>query len=343
MTTIRLTAALLLALPLGAVAQTPQQEPFQIPGLLIRDGGGGQRAWIVAATKAAIRYRETPVAVETVDVKISDYKSIFLYEPREYAAAMDLYQARKYEEAKAKFIEVKERYKPVYPLENSPAALAAFHEMECLRKLGDLDGLAAALQKFDKDPLTRESQLRQLELYVMWDAVRAKSWESLEKLARERAETRLPSDQRAQVAYCHGLALEGLRKPDEALAAYQMAMVADAGTSEDIARAAALRVLAILTQDAEVKKAIREWDAEKGGPGNAKLNQAVAVAGLYEMTLGVGSPLPAEYQELLKYRPKKEPEQAPAEEAAKPEAKPDAKAEPKPGAGKPDPKKTEKE
>lgn len=307
MKTIRFTAALLLALPIAAFAQ---KEPFQAPALLIDEGGAVDRAWIVAATKAAIRYRETAVAVDTVDAKVADYKSIFFFEPSDYTEAMDLYQARKYTEAKAKFAQVKERYKPVYPLENSPGALAAFYEMECMRKLDDLEGLAAALQQFDKAPLTRENQLRQVELYVMWDAVRAKSWERLGKLAKERAESRMPGDQRAQVAYCHGLALENLQKPDEALMAYQTAMTADAGASEDVAGKAALRVMAILTSDAEVKRAMREWDspaASKGGVGYAKLTQAAAVAGLYEMTFGAGTPLPKEFQDLPKYRPKEEP------------------------------------
>lgn len=334
MTTLRFTAALLPLLAIGAFAQAPQKEPFQTPGLLINADGTGQRAWILSATKALIEFRETAVATETEKARIADFQSIFLYEPREFAEAMDLYQARKYAEAKAKFIEVKERYKSVYSLENSPAALAAFYELECLRKLGDLDGLTAALQNFDKDPLTRDTQMRQLELYVMWDAARAKNWESLDKLARERAETRLPGDQRAQVAYCQGMALEGLQKPDEAILAYQTAMTADAGASEVVARQAALRVMAIRNEDEEVRKAMRDWDkpaANKNSPGFAKLTEAAVVAGLYEMTLGAGAPLPTEFQELLKYRPKEEPEQVPVKKTEeKPVAKPEAKEEAKP-------------
>lgn len=310
MKTISLTAALLSALVIGAAAQTDQQEPFQAPGLLITEDGGVQRAWLVAATKSSIRYRETAVAVDTVDAKLSEFKSVFVFEPREYSAALDLYQARRYEEAKQKFAAVKERFKPLYPLENSHAALAAFYEMECLRKLGDLEGLAKALQNFDKDPLTRDTQLRQLELYVMWDAVRAKSWDAIEKLVAERAKSRLPGDQRAQVAWCHGQALEGLGKPEQALFAYQTAMTADAGASEEVARQAALRVMAILTADDGVKKAMKDWGSpteNKNSAGYSKLTEASAVANLYEMTLGAGSPLPPEFKELLKYRPKEEP------------------------------------
>lgn len=305
---ILIAAALLQVLP-HAAAQTARQEPFQAPALLVSGDGGFQRAWLVEATKSSIRYRETAVAVDTVNARLSTLESVFLLEPREFTAAMDLYQARRYDEAKRRFAEVKERFMPLYPLENSHAALAAFYEMECLRKLGDLEGLAAALQKFDKDPLTRDIQLRQLELYLIWDAVRTQDWDRVEKLVAERAESRLPGDQRAQIAWCHGQALEGLGKPRQALLAYQTAMTADAGASEEIARQAALRVMSILINDEDVKQAMKDWGSpseNKTGTGHAMLTEAAAVATLYEMTLGAGMPLPAEFAGLLKYQAKKE-------------------------------------
>ena len=328
MKTPRFTAALLFALAMAAIAQTP----FQTPALLIKEDGSVQRAFLISATKSQLTYRETAVATDTANARVLDYKTIFLYEPREFSEAMDLYQARKYQEAREKFAAVKERFKPVYAVENSHAALAAFYELECLRKLGDLEGLAAALQQFDKSPLTRDTQLRQLELYVMWDAVRAKDWATLEGLARERAKTRLPDDQRAQVAYLHGLALEGLERPQEALFAYQTAVTADAGASEEITRQAALRVLAILNADPDVQRAIQVWGTpkeNKNSAGYTKLVEASAVARMFGQSLGVGAPLPDEFKELLKYEPKdngKQPESEAAPEEKPADAKPaDAK------------------
>jgi tetratricopeptide (TPR) repeat protein len=305
------TILLLPVFALSAPAQTAQPQPFQAPVLLIREDGGASRAWLLAATRTAIRYRETEVAAETVDAKLSDFKSIYFYEPRDYTAAMDLYQARRYQEAAGRFSAIKERHKSLLTLPDNIGALAAFYEMECLRKLGDLDGLAAALRKFDKGALTRENQQRQIELYVMWDAVRTKSWQDIDTMAKERAKTKLPGDQRAQVAYCHGLALEGLERPNEALAAYQTALTADVGASEDIAREAALRIMAILNGDAEVRKAIKAWgtDAERrNSVGYARLQEAAAVARMFEMSLGGGAPLPAEFKELTKYQPAPGPE-----------------------------------
>jgi tetratricopeptide (TPR) repeat protein len=308
---IKLIALLMPVLALTATGQAPRpaatapQAPFQTPALLIEKDGAFRRVWIVAATKTSIRFRETEMGTDTVDARISDFGAIYLFEPREFSVAMDLYQARKYEEARAAFAAIKERFKSIQPLENSPAALAAFYEMESMRRLGKLDDLAAALQTFIKDPLTRESHLRQFELYVLWDAVRTKSWDRLDILCREREKDRLPGGQRAQVAYLHGLALEGLDRPQEALIAYSTAMTADAGASEDIARLATLRVLAIHKANPEVQNAIKVWgtgDEDKNSKGYSDLLEAAAVASLYELSLGAGTPLPGEYKTFLQYK-----------------------------------------
>jgi hypothetical protein len=316
---IRFTALLLCAMTAQVSAQNAYQAPAQVAAMLVTEDGT-QPAWIMEASKNAIRYRESEVAVDTQVAQRADIKHIYLYEPRDLAAAMDLYQARKYEEAKAAFIAVKERYQPLATLENSPSTLAAFYEMECLRKLGDLDGLEKALQKFDKRQLTNENHQRQVDLYVMWRVLHSKNWQSVDNLAKERAKTRLPGDQRAQVSYCHGRALEQLERPAEAILAYQTALVADSGASEEITRQAALRILAVLSKDEDVQRAIRDWGKpteNKNSPGYNKLLQASAMALLYEtLSLGGGSPLPDEFKELKKYRP----ETGKAAKAAKAEA-----------------------
>lgn len=290
-----------------AAAPAAPATPFQTPALLINSDGSFAKAWLVAATKTSIRFRETEVGVDTKDARVSEYSAIYLYEPREFSLAMDLYQGRKYQEAKAAFAAVKERFKSLSALENNHSTLSAFYEMECMRRLGDLDGLAAAMEKFVKEPLTRETQLRQIELYVLWDAVRSKSWDRLEILCSERDKTKLPGDQRAQVAYCHGLALEGLQRPAEALVAYSIAMTADAGASEEIARLSALRVLAIHKANLEVQTAIKVWgtpDENKNSKGYSDLLEAASVAELFELSLGSGNPLPSDFKVFLKYKVK---------------------------------------
>lgn len=273
---------------------------FKTEALLIEKGGESRKIELVAATRTSIRYRMPGGSKDVLDFVLKDGASVLVSEPADFTAAVELYRARKYAEARRKLVAVKERYLPIEGLEDSISTLAAFYEMECLRKEGKLEGLATALQKFSKGPLSREYQTRQLELYVLWDAVRTKSWDRLEALAKERANTRLPGDQRAQVAWCQGLALEGLGRPGEALVFYQTAVTADAGASEEITRQAALRILAIYHQDPEVKAAMKDRGDPSMADGRMKLAQARAVASLFELSLGAGAPLPAEFKEFLK-------------------------------------------
>ncbi|HEX7260902.1 MAG TPA: tetratricopeptide repeat protein [Luteolibacter sp.] len=221
---------------------------------------------------------------------------------REFAVAIDFYQGRKYREAKAMFGEIQHRLKATKSPDRDASTLAAFYEMECLRKLGDLDGLAAALRAFPKEPSFGGHRLRQLEINTLWDAVRTKSWERVESLANARLQERLPGDQRAQVAYCFGLALENLGRPLEALNAFHLAMTADAGASEEIARHSALHVLGIHHADPEVRAIISPLGIgeNQNSPGVSRLKEAAAMAELFEFTLGAGMPLPAEFMEFLK-------------------------------------------
>ena len=221
-----------------------------------------------------------------------------------FAAALDLYQGRKYQEAKTAFAEITKLAKAGNSPDKETATFAAFYETECLRKLGDLDGLAKTLRKLEKDPSLGGNRLRQLEIDTLWDAVRAKECERVDQLAKARLHDRLPGDQRAQVACCHGLALEQLDRPLEALAAFNTAMTADAGASEEIARQAALGVLRIHRADPEVQGALTgsgEPVANRESSGFFRLKEAAAVAFLFELTLGAGTPLPAEFTEFLKH------------------------------------------
>ena len=303
--------------PLAIAATTlvlHAQQAFQTEVLLIEREGGFRRVWLTAATKTQIRYREYKDSMDTKDENISKFSAVYILEPDEFFKAMDLYEAGKYKEARVALAKVSEQFKPIRALDNNPSTLAAFHEMECMRKMGDLDALSSALGSFIKDPLTRESQLRQIELYALWDAARTKSWDRLDILARQRVNEKLPGDQRAQVGYLHGLALDGLKRPEEALFAYQIAMTAEAGASAEIARDAALRVLAIHMADHEVRQAINVWgtpDENKNSNGYDRLSEAGAVATLYEISHGAEFPLPAAFKPLLQYKPKEHDAVAP--------------------------------
>lgn len=222
---------------------------------------------------------------------------------REFATALDLYQGRKYPEAMAAFLRIKNRREPAAGPET--AAFAGFYEMECLRKSGDLMGLGRALVEFKGASSLNAGRLRQLEINRLLDAVSAKDWDRVNDLAGRLDSGPLTAGQRAQVAFCRGLALGNRGHPAEALIAHNIAMTADAGTSEEIARQAALHVLAIHRSDPEVRAAMDGWgaaDENRNSPGFFRLQEAAAVAALFELSLGAGTPLPAELSDFLKYK-----------------------------------------
>lgn len=279
--------------------------PAPVPSfeaLLIQPDGTSQKAYLVTATKASIRFREAKDTAEIKDRKLADFVSVHVTEPRDFAVAVDLFQSRRYQEAKAEFAKLKTFFEPVSTLPDNPGTLAAFYELECLRKLDDLEGLSAALRKFNKDPLVRENQLRQIEMYIFWDAVRTKNWNRLEALAKDRQKQRLPGFQRAQVAYCHALALEGLGRPVEALGAYDVALTADLGASEELTRKSALAILRIHSANPAVKEALKRQGTpaeDKSSEGYARLGEARAIAKLFQLSLGAGESLPKEYDAFL--------------------------------------------
>ena len=316
---------------------------FQQEALLIFEDNKFEKVWIANANKAKFLYYTTVAGVDENTMLISKPVSVWLMEPEEYTEAMELFQARKYEEARAKFAAIRKEYISLRTLPDNHSALAAYFEMECLRKLGKLDELAKAQELFvpdDRNSLTRDSQLAQLELYNLWGAVQTKDSARLELLCLEKLDTKMPGYQRAQVGYCLGLSLEGQQKVIPAINAYNIAMTADTGTSETITQTAAENALRLYAADPAVQQAIRLWgtpDEEPNSLGSQRLGEAASLAALYEMSLGGGKALSEEAKGLLKYLPDASaaPKPAAKEEEKKEEAKPEAK---KP-AGKPAPKK----
>jgi tetratricopeptide (TPR) repeat protein len=281
--------------------------PTQVRSLMTFENGEFEEIWIDKATPTQFRYRTTETAIDRSIKNLSEVASVYFYEPAAYKAARDLYQARRYAEARELFAKIAEGLKEIREMPNNHATLAAFYELECLRRMGDLDGLATALEAFREAGLTRPHHLEQVELYILWEAVRTKGWSRLDAMCVERREGALPGYQRAQVAYCHGLALEGLNQPIKALNAYAGAIVADYGAAHELVEQAALNSLRIYKNDPEVQLAIRLWGTEDEDPnaaGRFRLEEAAALAETYQQVLGGGKELPAEYVELLKYKAK---------------------------------------
>jgi tetratricopeptide (TPR) repeat protein len=245
--------------------------------------------------------RGLPMAKPRVDVGKAPAKGVL--KSREFTDALDLYQGWKYQEAMAAFRQIKNRKAPASGPET--AVFAAFYELECLRKVGDLKGLGKSLADFKGSSSLDPDRLRQLEINRLRVAVDALDWSRVNPILDRLDTGPLPADQRAQVAFSRGLALEGAGRPAEALIAHNIAMTADAGTSEEIARQASLHVMMIHRADPEVRAAMERWgtaDDDRNSPGYFRLREAAAVATLFELSLGAGMPLPAELAEFLKYK-----------------------------------------
>lgn len=296
---------LLFTLLVPVLAATSPAQEFQAEAYFTEPDGGNFRAFITAATDEQVRYKITSVASTAEDANLSKFTTIFLVRPNEYSEAMDLYESGKFKDAQAKFKAYKEVSKPIAPLKGNYHTLSAFYEMECMRRLGDLEGLAAALKDFAKAPLVNEYHIRQLDLHVMWDAVRTESWDRVLSIASEFDSEAIPGYQRVQIGYCKGLALQKLGRGVEALTPYAVAMTADAGNSEILVNKAANNSLQIYLDDEEVKFAMGVWgtsDENKNSSGYSLLVEANALASEYETLLGLGEPLDEKFKPFLNYK-----------------------------------------
>jgi hypothetical protein len=110
-------------------------------------------------------------------------------------------------------------------------------------------------------------------------------------------------------------------------------MTAETGASEDLTRTATLNSLRLYKKDTDVQTAIKLWgtpDEVPGSTGHQRLLEAAALAELYQLSLGGGTPLPDEFKDLLKYVKKSE-DAEPAEKKEPEEKEPEKKENEKKG------------
>ena len=276
-----------------------------VSGVLITDDGRFLRCVVLGTNKGRIFYKKKFNSAQTENKPITTFSGIFLFDPPAFAEAKQLFKDRKYKEALQLFQECQEYYKKFKGLENNFHDLSVFYSLECLRKLENYAEIEKTLELFISDKLTRPSHQTQMEIYKLWSAVNTKNWSRLKTLTLEWKDKKVPIGIRAQIAFCEGLAHEGLGETSEALNAYAMAMTADFTKSDAIVRQAALNSLRIYANDEEVKTAMKVWKTEyeeTNKPGYIKLGEANALARIYDKAgLGAGVELPAEYKQFQKY------------------------------------------
>jgi hypothetical protein len=282
--------------------QTETKEPFA----LIMTEEDSFSAYIVASSKVSLRYREQKQSTTYKNVRLAS-TNVYFIEPAEYTQAMELFRARKYVEARDQFTICAATYAKVDEVPGNYSTLANYFVLECHRKLGDLNALDTALERFIAGPLLHQQDHAQIEIYkVFWDAVRTSAWSRLVSIAGdpEWEEKKLAGELRAQVSYCTGLAYEGIKKPGMALNAYNGAFVADFAASEVITRKAALACLRILKNHEDVVLAMKLYGSEEydeNSNGAFLIREGIALVKLWDKSLGGGEKIPAEYKVFLKY------------------------------------------
>ncbi len=264
------------------------------------------KVWLTAASTTNIEYKIAPKAQNRVRLPRIQIRSIYFFEPLVFKEALEAYENRDYACAKEKFETCRTDYKKIDNLPGNYSTLAGFYEIECCRKLWDLEGLKERLDRYRSEALVRENQRNQLEIYPLWDAVRTKAWPRLTTLAQEvLSQRKWTGEQLAQIKYCQGLALDSLGSPREALNAFNWALTADRTASEIITKRAAMNCFRIFKNHDEVKLAIRLWGTEEEDPdsaGHRLLQEAGSLCALWKSALGRGQPLPAEYAVFLKFK-----------------------------------------
>jgi len=277
----------------------------RIEAILIPNEGNPVRIFINFVGPSSIRFYRDTQTTALNEFQLNQAKTIFFPESRAFSEAMQKFRGRDYRAAADAFAKVAEEFRPVHLLPGNPHTRAAYFEMESLRLLGDYAKMAEKLGGIHKSGLSRENEIRQLELNLMWDAIGREAWDQLGHLVDRHAGTRMPANQRAQVAYCMGLVHEKRGETSQAIDAYNEAMIVDAAASEVVARMAALAVLRILDADPDVKVAREMWGSEDfktSAPGYSRLLEAGAMARIFDEFVGAGTPLPDQFKPYLEYK-----------------------------------------
>ena len=297
-----LTTALFLAATFGSLLGAE-------PRILIITDKDTFTGFMLDSNKTKFLWRETQISNVRREQNLRTCTVYFLQAP-EFTEALELYKSRNYKDAAVKFAACAELYSKFIEVKGNPSTMSSFYEMECYRRLEELETLAGLVAKFDPENLLYTYQKVQYEIYgVFWDAVRTKAWSRLDAICRDEKwrGRKLPGSLRAQIAYCHGLALEGAGQPIKALNAYNNAFVADFSASEELTRKSSLNCLRILLDHKDVKTTMELYSSEDysdDSNGAALIKEATALLKLWDKVLGAGEKIPAKYKVFLKYPPK---------------------------------------
>ncbi len=291
-------AVLVLGLCLGLCAEA---DAAATKVTLSKTDGVRETGFIQDSNKNQILFAYTAQGKGTA-VNRATVKSIFFQEESNLMGrGRQAFLQGAYEAAAKIFGKVATDYKGIAALKGNFASEARFFQMECLRRLGKYEELAALLEtKSGKTIKATQDKLfgEQIQLMKMWAAYSAGKWDVVKaglrfyEVPQVGGATTLPAPvfkkmskaSMIQLAFIRGKMYEQEKKPRLALEDYYRAFTITYGNEPSLANQAMLAALAIEAADPKVKEI-------KGS-----LWQIQGLAYYYKNGVG-GGEIPAEYSE----------------------------------------------
>ena len=291
---------------LGALTLSVSAETTNARAVVTDRDGKSREIYVITASEKAILYLANARSTSQETMLRRSVDSIFFYRPSSYQKALEAYNSGKFSVAAAGFKACKEEYIKTKLLPQNYSSRAAFYELECARRQGKYDELATLLDEFRPDSLVNENYITQLEIYPFWEAVGKKQWKRIKQISPSWDKKKLPGFQRAQVAYCVGLALKEMGELDEALMRFNEALALSELKEIELVQNSAEMAIEVILADEAVQACEKSQSTSKPDQGSrAYLNllEAVAIAKFWDGCES-GRPLPTKYKKLLKYERK---------------------------------------
>ncbi|MEZ5387203.1 MAG: hypothetical protein R3F13_16970 [Prosthecobacter sp.] len=258
-------------------------------------------AFLVSADKDGIFISTAANGGNSYKLPMANIREITVQEPTGWSAAMQAYGAGQYDAAEGMFARIADEHVKIVPMQDGYGSLARLYQFLCMKALGKLEVLGAAMDKQLANPLSLGPLY--LEEFVDlegWSLLGKKDWQSLGVFLKKFEDgnplnlpqapfKRVRTARLAELCYLRAnLNEHGEKKPDMALLDYHRALTLDLGSNPALLRMAA--VAALRLTDEKVQST----------PGDEKLVKQAKSLALVCRDLGGKGALPADYEKYLK-------------------------------------------
>ncbi len=258
-------------------------------------------AFLVSADKDGIFISTAANGGNSYKLPLANIREITVQEPTGWSAAMQAYVGGQYAAAEGMFARIADEHVKIVPMQDGYGSLARLHQFLCLKALGKLEALGAAMDKQLANPLSLGPlYLEELVDLEGWALLGKKDWQSLGVFLKKFEDAnpmnlpqapfkRVRSARLAELCYLRAHWNEqGEKKPDLALLDYHRALTLDLGSNAALLRLAT--VAALRLTDEKIQAA----------PGDEKLAKQAKSLAMVCRDLGGKGALPAAFEKYLK-------------------------------------------